>query len=180
MTKLRKEILEWVITIVAAGLIAFVINMFGGLVIVEGESMNPTLNDSDILIRATYRFSEPSRGDIVAFKTDMPHPWKIYRLLGVKKALVKRIIGIPGDHIVVANGEVYRNDQKLDEPFIKDGMTDGNIDVVVPDESYFVMGDNRLNSNDSRRVAIGCISEKDIIGRVKLRLWPFGEFGSVK
>ncbi|MFZ5354898.1 MAG: signal peptidase I [Bacillota bacterium] len=180
MTKIRKEILEWVITITAAALIAFLINLFGGLVIVEGQSMNPTLNDKDILIRATYRFSEPQYGDIIAFKTDLPHPWKIYRTLGIKKALVKRVIGLPGDSIRIANGEVFRNNVKLDEPYLKDGITDGEIDTVVAEGCIFVMGDNRLNSNDSRRTTVGFVEMERVIGEVKLRLWPFKDFGKVE
>ncbi len=178
--KYKKEIIEWVITIGAAALIAFVINMFGGLVIVEGQSMNPTLNDNDMLIRVAYRANTPDYGDIIAFKTDLPHPWKIYRALGVTKALVKRVIGLPGDHIYIENGDVYRNEEKLNEPYLKDGTTDGNIDVVVPLGHLFVMGDNRLNSNDSRRSVIGFIELEDVIGKVKFKLFPIKEAGAVK
>jgi signal peptidase I len=180
MVKYKKEIIEWIVTIAAAAFIAFLINMFGGLVIVEGQSMNPTLKDKDILIRVAYRSKTPNRGDIIAFKTDLPHPWKIYRALGVTKALVKRVIGLPGDHIFIQNGDVYRNDEKLDEPYLKDGTTDGEIDVVVPKGHLFVMGDNRLNSNDSRRSTVGLIEIKNVIGNVKLRLFPFKQFGVVK
>lgn len=179
MKSLQKEILEWIITLAAAAAIAFIMNLFGGLAIVEGPSMLPTLNDGEFLIRARYIRTEPQMGDIVAFDTSMPHPWKIYRMFGVNKTLVKRVIGLPGDKITISNGEVYLNDKKLEESYIKDGTTDGEISVTVPDGHYFVMGDNRLNSNDSRS-GVGFVKREDIIGRVVFRLFPFGRFGSIK
>lgn len=180
MTKIKKELIEWVITISVAVAVALFINMFGGMVIVEGLSMTPTLNHKDILIRVSYRKGSPKFGDIIAFKTDLLHPWSIYRKLGIKKALVKRVIGLPGDHIVVDDGSVYRNGEILQEDYIKDGTTDGKVDVVVPDNRYFVMGDNRLNSNDSRRNVVGLVKRDSVIGKVKTRLFPFNNFGSVK
>lgn len=179
MQGIKKEILEWVLTICAAGALAFVINLFGGFAVVEGPSMLPTLHNKDILVRATYRGSTPKFGDIIAFKTDMVHPWKIYRMLGVKKALVKRVIGVPGDKVVIMNGKVYVNDIELQETYLNDGTTDGEANVVVPEGYLFVMGDNRLNSNDSRG-SVGMIQTKDIIGKVILRLYPFDKTGKLQ
>jgi signal peptidase I len=172
MSGIKKELLEWVITIAAAGTLAFIINIFGGFAVVEGPSMMPTLQDKDILIRASYLGKEPKRGDIIAFKTDMTHPWKIYRMLGVKKALVKRIIGLPGDHVVVKEGLVYVNDLQLQENQLMDGTTSGDVDVVVTEDHLFVMGDNRQNSNDSRGT-VGLVNMKSIIGRIAYRIFPF-------
>ena len=170
--RLKKELLEWFITIAVAGTLAFVINVFGGFAVVEGPSMMPTLQDKDILIRVSYLGKEPKRGDIIAFKTDMTHPWKIYRMLGVKKALVKRIIGLPGDHVVVKEGLVYVNNVQLQENQLLDGTTSGEVDVVVTKGSLFVMGDNRQNSNDSRGT-VGLVSMKSIIGKISYRIFPF-------
>jgi signal peptidase I len=172
MSGIKKELLEWVITIAAAGALAFLINIFGGFAVVEGPSMMPTLRDKDILVRASYLTKEPKRGDIIAFKTDMTHPWKIYRMLGIKKALVKRIIGLPGDHVVVKDGLVYVNDIQLQENQLMDGTTNGDVDIVVTEGNLFVMGDNRLDSNDSRGT-VGLVSIESIIGRIKYRIFPF-------
>jgi signal peptidase I len=172
MTGIKKELLEWIITIAAAGALAFIINIFGGFAVVEGPSMMPTLIDKDILVRVNYLAKEPKRGDIIAFKTDMTHPWKIYRMLGVKKALVKRIIGLPGDHIVIKDGLVYVNELQLQENQLLDGTTSGEVDVVVTEGNLFVMGDNRQNSNDSRGT-VGLVSIKSIIGRMAYRIYPF-------
>jgi signal peptidase I len=179
MTTIKKELLEWIITIAAAGVLAFIINIFGGLAIVEGPSMLPTLHDGDVLVRGSYLTKTPEFGDVIAFNTDMIHPWKLYRMMGVKKALVKRVIGLPGDHIVVRDGLVYLNDIQLQENYLNEGITDGNIDTVVPEEHLFVMGDNRLNSNDSRGT-VGFVSMKSVIGKVNYRLFPFNTMQKIQ
>ncbi|MDF2892229.1 MAG: Signal peptidase precursor [Clostridia bacterium] len=179
MSGIKKELLEWVITIAAAGALAFIINIFGGFAVVEGPSMLPTLKDGDILVRASYLGSAPKYGDIIAFKTDMVHPWKVYRVLGVKKALVKRVIGVQGDHIVVKDGAVFVNDVQLQEEYLNDGTTNGEIDEVVPEDHIFVMGDNRLNSNDSRGT-VGFVSTEAIIGRVVFRIFPWNSIQKMK
>ncbi|MDF2841562.1 MAG: Signal peptidase precursor [Clostridia bacterium] len=179
MKTLKKEVLEWIITIAAAGAFAFVINIFGGLAIVEGPSMLPTLHDGDVLVRGSYLTKEPQYGDVIAFNTDMTHPWKIYRMLGVKKALVKRVIGLPGDQVRVADGLVYVNEIQLQEDYLNEGMTDGEIDTVVPEDHLFVLGDNRLNSNDSRG-SVGFVNMKSVIGKVNYRIYPFDAIQKIK
>lgn len=176
MKSVKKELLEWIVTIGVAAALAFIINFFGGLAVVEGPSMMQTLQDKDILIRASYLKSAPQFGDIIAFKTDMSHPWKLYRMLGIKKALVKRVIGLPGDHVVVTEGKVYVNEILLHEDYIKDGTTNGEVDTVVPEGHLFVMGDNRLDSNDSRGT-VGFVNIDAVIGRVVYRIFPFKSIG---
>lgn len=172
MKNIRKEITEWIVTLAAALALVYIINIFGFFAIVEGPSMLPTLHDNDILIRANYRSNTPQFGDIIVFQSDMPHPWKVYEMLGVKKNLVKRVIGLPGDKVVVTGGTVYLNDKELQEGYLNDGTTNGEANVVVPEGYLFVMGDNRLNSNDSRG-SVGLVSDEDVLGKVVLRLFPW-------
>jgi signal peptidase I len=179
MKGLKKELLEWIITIAAAGALAFVINFFGGFAVVEGPSMMPTLKDGDVLIRASYLRSAPRYGDVIAFKTDMIHPWKLYRFFGIKKALVKRVIGLPGDHIIVKDGAVIINGIQLKEDYLNDGTTNGEVDAIVPEGYIFVMGDNRLQSNDSRGT-VGFVNTSSIIGRIVYRMFPFNNIQKIK
>lgn len=94
---------------------------------------------------------------------------------GKSKKIVKRVIGLPNDHIVVKNGSVYLNDKKLNENYIKDSYTDGSVDIIVPENEVFVMGDNRLESQDSRAISLGTINKSDILGKVVIRLFPFNK-----
>ena len=181
MDNIKKELIEWVKTIAAAFAIALVINVFGGIAIVDGQSMNPTLNDKDVLImeKISYKSHVPSRGDIIAFKTELDYPDGLWKTLGKKKNLVKRIIGLPGDKIKVSDGIVYVNGKKYDENYLADDTTDGDIDTVVPEGHLFVMGDNRLFSNDSRREAVGFVKVEDVIGKITLRVFPLNALGSL-
>lgn len=181
MSDFQKEIFEWIKTIIAAFALAFVINIFGGIAIVDGQSMNPTLHNKDMLIldKISYKTHSPNRGDVVAFKTDLEFPQGVWKDIGMKKNLVKRVIGLPGDEIVVKDGEVYINGEKQKEDYIADGITDGEINIIVPEGHLFVMGDNRLFSNDSRREAVGFVKIDSIIGRVTVRLFPFNALGHI-
>lgn len=107
----------------------------------------------------------------------------LYEFMDIGKvSYIKRVIGMPGDHIVIGDdGYVYRNSQKLEENYTRDGKTTKNgpyTDVIVPNGCIFVMGDNRLESKDSR--SFGCIPESKIDGYVVARVWPFNKFGKLK
>ena len=99
---------------------------------------------------------------------------------GKKKLLIKRVIAKGGDTIAIADGKVYRNGEALDEPYIKDGYTNGGIDeTTVPEGTLFLMGDNRVVSIDSRSPEVGFVDEDLVIGKAVVRLFPFDEFGSI-
>lgn len=107
----------------------------------------------------------------------------VFNFMGIgKKSYIKRVIGLAGDHIVInENGEVYRNDEMLDEPYLKDGSTSRNgayVDVTVPEGTIFAMGDNRLQSMDSR--SFGCIPIIKIDGYILSRVWPLNKIGNLK
>lgn len=163
-----KDILRGaVIGLVAILLIAIFIKP----IIVQGSSMEPTINDKDYLLisRQAYKIGEPERGDVVVF----PHHQ------GTEDALyIKRVIAIPGDHLKIKNGKVYINNKLQDEEYLADGtQTSGNIDFTIPEGEIFVMGDNRGNSSDSR--SFGTVSIDDVTGKVFVRLFPFNKIGGV-
>ena len=128
---------------------------------IEGTSMEPTLTHGDIvLLTKTTKFS---RGDICGFS------WN-------NKILIKRVIGIPGDWIEIdTDGTVYLNGEKLDEPYanqIAFGECDLEFPFQVPPEQYFVLGDMRESSIDSRNTLVGCVETEQIIGKIFFRIWP--------
>ena len=174
--KLKREIFDWIKTIAVSLVLAFLIVQVIKPTIVSGESMYPTLNDREYLIlnRLSYKFGDIERGDIIVFKTDLKQD------NGKEKDLIKRVIAIPGDHLVIKESQVYLNDELLDETYIHNAYTSGDIDITIPDGKVFVMGDNRENSKDSRSEDVGLVSEDDILGEVMVRLLPLNNIGRVK
>lgn len=166
-----KEVFEWIKIIVVAMVMAFVITSFVKPTLVNGESMLPTLKPKDYLLmnRIAYKKELPNYGDVIVFESELTDE------RNKPKDLVKRVIGLEGDHIVVNDGDVWRNNELLDEPYINDGVTDGMVDIIVPEGHIFAMGDNRLNSTDSRSELVGTISEDKIVGKVFVRLFPFNK-----
>jgi len=183
---------QWIQAIVLAVIIALLIRAFiFEPVQVQGQSMEPTLFTGERLIvyKLGYMADRPKRGDVVVIKVQegrkalLPFVDK-YPLL--KKIFpyydeldyVKRIIGLPGEELVFKDGRVYVNGVLLNEPYAN-GMTfSSEYKVVVPQNNYFVMGDNRECSRDSRE--IGTIHISNIKGKAVLRFWPFKTFGSIK
>lgn len=129
---------------------------------VEGASMEPNFYDREYLIidEISYRFNEPTRGEVVIFK--YPKDTSVY--------FIKRVIGLPGETVKIEDGQVYINDEKIDEPYIEFIDSKDYPEVKLGLGELFLMGDNRANSYDSR--IIGPISEKYLIGKVWLRGWP--------
>ena len=160
-----EEIVAWLKTLASAAVYATLIVTFGFQVArVEGQSMAPTLADQDRLIvnKLAYRIGEPHVGDIVM----------LYYPLNPDKSFVKRVIAEEGDQVRVVDGRVYRNDVPMDDTFVPAEYRshDDWGPQVVPEGYYFVMGDHRNNSSDSRHW--GFVPKKYIIGKVQLRWWP--------
>jgi signal peptidase I len=151
----------YVLTIVAA-IAVLIATLVLPVLQIEGTSMEPTLTNGDIVLLAkTPRFE---RGDLCAFT------WN-------NKLLVKRVIALPGDWIEIdTDGTIYLNGDKLDEPYVEHkalGECDLEFPFQVPQEQYFVIGDMRESSVDSRNTVIGCISKDQIVGKIFFRIWPF-------
>ena len=170
----KKEIFEWIKTIAIAGLMALLITSFVRPTLVRGISMFPTLEENDYLLiyRQAYRQELPKHGDIIVFKSHL------LQNNGKEKDLVKRVIGLPGDHVVVQDGKVIVNEVEMKENYINGDYTDGMVDVIVSQGYIFAMGDNRPNSLDSRESSVGLIPLDDIIGKVFVRLYPFNKITS--
>ena len=142
---------------------------------VIGESMSPTLENGDNLIvdKLTYRFSDPKRFDIIVF------PFKENRTV----YYIKRIIGLPGETVQIKDGKIYINGMELEEDYGAETIADPGIassPVTLGADEYFVLGDNRNNSEDSRRASVGNISRDEIFGRAWLRFWPLDSFSILK
>ena len=167
----KKEIIEWIKVIVVAVILAGIITTFVRPTLVKGASMENTLKQYDYLLvnKMAYRSDLPERGDVIIFKSDLMQD------NGREKDLVKRVVGVEGDHIIITDGNVYLNDELLNEPYTKDGYTDYEIDTVVPEGHVFAMGDNRLDSTDSRDSSVGPVPLDDIVGKVFIRLFPFNK-----
>lgn len=167
MSQLSNEFLqksmvrEWIESIaIAAILTSFIMLYVGWTYRVVGASMQPTLNEGQRLWvdKLSYRFMQPKRGDIIILR-EKPEPF------------VKRIIGLPGDQIEVHGGKVSINGTPVDENFTAEPAYTDFGPVYVPEGSYFVMGDNRNRSDDSRG-SVGFLPRDQIIGRAVARYWP--------
>ena len=212
MKKIFKEIGGWIICIVIAIILALLIKYFVLTpTVVKQESMFPTLEENQRLIlnRLGRTFKQlPKRGDIITFEaptetyrtkenTDISNPVAIYEekdrnlwenfryhVLEIgKTSYIKRVIGLPGEHVQIKDGKVYINDKELEEDYLQPGIvTDdfGGIfsDIIVPENTVFALGDNRNSSVDCR--FFGCIPLDKIEGKVWIRFWPLNEFGKVE
>ena len=164
-SRVGEELVAWLKTLASAAVYATLIVTFGFQVArVEGQSMAPTLADQDRLIvnKLAYRIGEPQVGDIVM----------LYYPLNPDKSFVKRVIAEEGDQVRIVDGRVYRNDVPIDDDFVPTEFRshDDWGPQVMPEGYYFVMGDHRNNSSDSRHW--GFVPKKYIIGKVQLRWWP--------
>jgi signal peptidase I len=156
------------VLVVVAAVAVLIATLFLPILQISGDSMSPTLeHDEIVLLLKTKKFD---RGDLIGF---------YYQ----GKILLKRVIALPEDEVAIdADGNVYVNGELLEEPYVTDkGLGDCDLEFPykVPGTSYFVMGDRRSNSVDSRNSVVGSIPQEDIIGKVFIRVWPFSRFGFV-
>ncbi len=152
--------------VLPALLLALTVHLFlAQATVVFGQSMEPNLSAHQRLIidKISYRFRPPQRDDIVVLK-----------IPSMDELLVKRIVALPGEKVAIQNGTVYINDLPLPEPFLDDHSNQSMEPIILGPLDYFVLGDNRGNSNDSR--VFGPIKRDYILGRVWLRYWPLDQF----
>lgn len=207
-----KDILEWVYCIVIAVVLALIVRYFIGTpTIVQQPSMWPTLKQGQrLILNRTIRITHamPKRGDIVTFEApskayvsvaeaNLDNPVAQYNnninnifskfryhVLEIgKDSYIKRVIGLPGEHVKIENGKVYINGEELQEDYLQPNVVTEDLngpftDIVVPQDCIFVMGDNRAQSTDSRR--FGCIPLEKIESKVWIRFWPLNLFGKVE
>lgn len=210
--QILKEIFNWIVCIVIAIILALLIKYFLLTpTIVKQSSMYPTLKENQrlILSRVGRTFKQmPERGDIITFEapsetyrtkddTDLSNPVAIftdtsnmsiiqkfnyYVLENTKTSYIKRVIGLPGEHVQIKKGKVFINGEELQEDYLQPGIVTDDLegifsDIIVPQDTVFAMGDNRNSSVDCR--SFGCIPLNKIEGEVKLRFWPLNQFGFV-
>ena len=210
MDEKTKNIIEWIICIIIAVIIALVVRHYIGTpTVVQQKSMFPTLKqDERLWISRIGRTTKklPEKGDIITFEAptvtnvkqneiDMKNPVAIYNynpkgLAGFvynvlefnKISYIKRVIGVPGDHIEIKEGSVYVNGEKLQEDYLQSGVVTDSMngiftDLIVPENTVYVLGDNRPKSTDSR--CFGCVPLEKIEGKVIIRFWPLSLWGEV-
>ncbi len=185
MNKVKHEIFEWVQAILITLVIFLIYNFFFATTTVYNTSMYPTLVEKDMLFMV--KLGSIEQGDIISFKSELTLSQadfdslnflqKILHREGERKNLIKRVIAGPNDTVEITDGVVKINGVTIDEPYIS-SATNKNVTLqTIPDGKFFVMGDNRSVSYDSRD--LGFISEDDIIGKVVFRFIPLNKIGTV-
>lgn len=179
LNRIMREMISTLLYLLIVLCITYVvIHYVGQRTEVQGASMESTLNDGDNLIvdKITYRFRDPQRFDIIVFPFQYEED----------TYYIKRIIGLPGETVQIdLDGTIYINGEALEENYGREIIKPENVGiavkpVVLGEDEYFVMGDNRNNSSDSRIEAVGNIHRSDIIGRAWMRIWPLSDIGILK
>lgn len=166
-----REILDLIVLI---GAIYALVNLATVRFVVQGPSMQPNFHDGQFLIisRINYLIGDPERGDVIVFH----YPGD------TEQDYIKRVIGVPGDTVEIRDTLVYVNGEQLNEPYINEPCDPGHCpdgQWELGDEQYFVMGDNRNRSSDSRSISVGLVSRDYIVGEVLIRYWPPEDWGIV-
>lgn len=168
--KLIREIVIWIVEILAVILLSYVIVAFGMVkTSMVGESMSPTLADSESIIvnKLSYRFKSPKRFDVIVFKQN-GNEHSYYN--------IKRVVGLPGETIQIKDGAIYIDGELLEEEYNVEPMNNGGLakePITLDAGEYFVLGDNRNGSEDSRYANVGAIIREDIVGKAWIRVNPF-------
>lgn len=177
MNKRLKDILSTSIYFLIVLILTFlVVTYVGQRTMVIGSSMEPMLSDGDNLIvdKLSYRFNEPQRFDIIVF------PFRYAE----KTYYIKRIIGLPGETVFIdENGTIFINGEEMQESYGKEIIKDPGRayePITLGEDEYFVLGDNRNNSSDSRDPVVGNIHRDEFIGKAWMRIWPFSKMGMIK
>ena len=165
-----KEVLDWILYIGIVLILSWLIVTFVGVrTVVDGQSMEPTLQDGNNLIvdKLSYRFRDPKRYEIIVF------PYKYEE----NTYYIKRIIGLPGETVEIRNGSIYINgsEEPLEDVETKEPMEGSFGPYTVPEDCYFVMGDNRNNSRDSRYWEHTFVTRDEILGKAVFRYWPLNK-----
>lgn len=171
-----REILGFLLYVMmVVGITFFIITFIGQRTYVSGSSMENTLHHGDNLIvdKLTYRFSKPKRYDIIVF------PFRYQE----KTYYIKRIIGLPGETIQIQDGVIWIDGEVLQESYGREVMKNAGLAadmITLGEDEYFVLGDNRNDSTDSRDPSVGVIHKDEIIGRAWIRIWPLDKIGVLK
>lgn len=171
-----REILGFLLYVVmVVGITFFIITFIGQRTYVSGSSMENTLHHGDNLIvdKLTYRFSKPKRYDIIVF------PFRYQE----KTYYIKRIIGLPGETVQIQDGVILIDGEELQESYGREVMKNAGLAadmITLEEDEYFVLGDNRNDSTDSRDPSVGVIHKDEIIGRAWIRIWPLDKIGVLK
>lgn len=175
--KKMRELFGWVAYIVVlVCIVHLTVTYVGQRTVVAGDSMLNTLHNKDNLIidKVSYRFRDPERYEIIVF------PYRHAE----ETFYIKRIIGLPGETVQIKDGYLYINDKKLEESFGReviraDRYGQAAEPITLGQDEYFVLGDNRNESADSRETSVGILKREDLIGRAWVRIWPLDSFGSL-
>ena len=167
-----KDMFKYILLVI---FILFLIIYVVNLTQVIGPSMSPSLNSGDVVMldKVTYKFKKIKRGDIVSFN------------YADTKYLIKRVIGLPGEYVEIKNNTVYIDGMILEEYYLTEGeYNDFKLSSLgydkIPDGYYFVLGDNRSDSKDSRDPSVSLIKKEDIIGKIRVRIWPINKLKIIK
>ncbi len=173
---LLKEILTWAVEIMIVLLLAYVLVYFVGMrAPVVGQSMAPQLESGDQVLvnRFVYKVAKPKAGDVVVFLPNGNEKSHYY---------VKRVIAVPGDTVQIKNGNIFINGIEYTDDFDSESIDEAGLaseEITIGEDEYFVLGDNRNNSEDSRYANIGNIKKEYLIGKAWFIVSPFGKFGTL-
>lgn len=171
-----RELGSWLLYLLFVVVFSFIIITYvGQRTRVDGQSMETTLYNNDNLIvdKISYRFRDPKRFEIIVF----PYQYR------ENTYYIKRIIGLPGETVQVIDGYVYIDGEQLDEHYGNELMESPGIaedPITLEEDEYFVLGDNRNHSSDSRDATVGVLHRKDLLGRAWIRIWPLNKFGAIR